>query len=223
MREEALESVSDKELTDTCSEMQSNELKTDIHGPRRRFTFLRRRENKEGKDKEKERAKFSIEGSYHLARPVRTQVAVSLPILMEDEGSVPVMHVATTSSTTSKEKEFPGRQFHQSLPDTPLSNRVINDHSPDSQFVYGDEDYDKDSLSVVVNEPELVLINEPKSWESFVDKKMVKKLSKNERIRQEIIYGMQHQTNIWCSVPIVKSDRLMLQTVKVLTCYRIDS
>jgi hypothetical protein len=72
MREEALESVSDKELTDTCSEMQSNELKTDIHGPRRRFTFLRRRENKEGKDKEKERAKFSIEGSYHLARPVRT-------------------------------------------------------------------------------------------------------------------------------------------------------
>jgi hypothetical protein len=123
---------------------------------------------------------------------------------MEDEGSVPVMHVATTSSTTSKEKEFPGRQFHQSLPDTPLSNRVINDHSPDSQFVYGDEDYDKDSLSELVNESELAFIDIPGSWTSFVDRKMARKFSRNERIRQETIYEL------------ILSERHHVRTMKVM-------
>ena len=51
------------------------------------------------------------------------------------------------------------------------------------------DDDDRETLSDLVNDPELALIDEPDNWQSIVDKKAVKKHSKKEVIRQERIYG----------------------------------
>ena len=51
------------------------------------------------------------------------------------------------------------------------------------------DDDDKESLSELVNEPELAIIDEPENWQSLVDKKLIRKQGKKEVMRQERIYG----------------------------------
>lgn len=80
------------------------------------------------------------------------------------------------------------------------------------------DDDDRESLSDLVNDPELAPIDEPENWQSVVDKKVVKKHGKKEVMRQERIYGQWtvdcersvHSLLLLCSVTVSVSSFCMV-------------
>ncbi|XP_062516562.1 uncharacterized protein LOC134191929 isoform X2 [Corticium candelabrum] len=232
-REETQESASDSESTNMSYESHGYDMETKSDIPKRRFTFLRRKEREKEKEKNKSQllrkgSKVSMEGdrdaNKHRNRQDDDRLVArrqTVSTSHEHPGAATVSRVATFSAgsptgrakkvvdnrrlQTSKSSVIPSKPDYTAFAAGSLAHsKHVSKSQGSLDSLLSHDDDDRETLSDLVNDPELALIDEPDNWQSIVDKKAVKKHSKKEVIRQERIYEL------------ILTERRHLRTVKVM-------